>query len=45
MIVRISQKAESFMEIQIRSGDGRRHYTDFGKVKKVIIRPALRSNG
>ena len=40
--VRIFQVVESFMKIQIRSGNGRRHYTSLCKIKIMIVRPTMK---
>ena len=44
-IARIFQCAENFMKIQMRGGNGRKHYTSLCKVKIMIVRPTKRSNG
>ena len=42
--VRIFQNIESFIKIQMRSGNGRL-YTSLWKIKIIIVRPTMRSNG
>ena len=44
-IVKIFQDVESFMGIQMRRENERRHYTNFYKVKIMIIRLAFKSSG
>ena len=44
-IVKIFQGIESFKEIQIRRGTGRKYYISFCKDKTMIINLAVRSNG
>ena len=43
--MRIFQGVDNCTEIQVRRENGRRHCTSFGKIKVMIIRPAVRRNG
>ena len=41
-IARIFQDVESFIEIQVRRGNGRRHYISFYKGNILFIKPAMK---